>query len=240
MNFLKRIEYQPNVADKIKESLKDNKIVLLENCRETNLFDFYENLSNEIGHWVPMDEDVKTGEKTGKKWIEIKYDPQFPNSFRHSDTRQPLHTDGSYESNAPNITFFFCIQEARIGGATTFFDYDDLVKTLALYSAKLLEQCRSVPLTFSKGSDSKTRPIIQSDLLTWNYFPAKANDAEQQELKENFHEFLEKKVVGGGLCLPLALKPGDAVFFHDEKLLHGRNSFIGERNLLKGGLNLEF
>lgn len=240
MNFLKCIDYQSNVAGKIKEALKTNKIVLLQNCQEENLFDFYENLSNEIGHWVPMDEDVKTGEKTGNKWIEVKYDPQFPNSYRHSDTRQPLHTDGSYESDAPNITFFFCIEKAKIGGATTFFDYDDLVNTLKLYSEELLDRCKNIPLTFSKGKDSKTKTIIQDGILTWNYYPAQSNNQEQSELKENFHTFLEKKVVEGGLCMPLQLKPGDAVFFHDEKLLHGRNSFIGNRNLLKGGLSLTF
>lgn len=240
MNFLKRFEHQSNVADKIKEALKTNKIVLLQNCREKNLFDFYENLSNEIGHWVPIDEDVTTGNKTGKKWIDIKYDPQLANSYRFSDTRQPMHTDGSYESNAPNITFFFCIEQAKIGGATTFFNYDDLIKTLKLYSEELLDQCRNIPLTFSKGNDSKTRTIIQDEILTWNYYPAKSANQEQSELKENFHLFLEKKVVEGGLCTPIDLKPGDAVFFHDEKLLHGRNSFIGDRNLLKGGLNLTF
>jgi alpha-ketoglutarate-dependent taurine dioxygenase len=38
------------------------------------------------------------------------------------------------------------------------------------------------------------------------------------------------------------LRPGDAVFFNDERLLHGRSSFVangvGQRHLLKGGLRL--
>lgn len=240
MNFLKQIDYHPQVADQIKESLKTNKIVLLQNCREENLFDFYESLSNEIGHWVPIDEDLETGNKTGNKWIEIRYDERLAKSFRYSNTRQPMHTDGSYERISPNITFFFCIEQATIGGATTFFNYDDLIETLELYSKDLLDRCRNIPMTFAKGDDSKTRPIIQDEQLTWNYFPAKANNQEEMDLKEDFHNFLEQKVVGGGLCTPINLKPGDAVFFHDEKLLHGRNSFIGNRNLLKGGLDLSF
>jgi alpha-ketoglutarate-dependent taurine dioxygenase len=246
MKFLAEIPYTKGVASKIRELLETTKVVLLTGYRGNSLFEFYDSLSNEIGQWAAMDEDLQTGQKTGAKWIEIKYDPEFPNSYRHSSSRQPLHTDGSYESSAPEVSFFFCIRAAAIGGATTFVDSDELLRALKLHSKKLYRSCCEIPVTFSKGKDSKTKPIITSDtkgvVLTWNYFRVRENSPETTELRREFHNFLEEKVVQGGLCFPCQLAPGDAVFFNDERLLHGRNSFVakcpGERHLLKGGLYL--
>lgn len=246
MKLLQEISYTKGVASEIRALLATTKVVLLTGYRGHRLFEFYDNLSDEIGQWAAMDEDLQTGQKTGAKWIEIKYDPEFPNSYRHSSTRQPLHTDGSYESRAPEVSFFFCIRAAAAGGATTFVDSDELLRALKLYSETLYRSCCEIPVTFAKGQDSKTKPIITNDakgiVLTWNYFRVLETSPETTNLKREFHQFLEDKVVQGGLCFPCHLAPGDAVFFNDERLLHGRNSFVansaGERHLLKGGLSL--
>src|SRR5258708_36243149 len=150
MKFLEEIPYTQGVAAKIRALLEKTKVVLLTGYRGDNLFDFYDNLSNEIGHRAAMDEDLRTGWKTGAKWIEIKYDPQFPNSYRHSSTRQPLHTDGSYESKSPEVSFFFCIKAAPIGGATTFVDSDDLLPALELHSSGLFKACHDLPVRFAE------------------------------------------------------------------------------------------
>lgn len=246
MKFFKEISYTKGVASEIRALLETTKVVLLTGYRGNSLFEFYDNLSDEIGQWAAMDEDLQTGQKTGGKWIEIKYDPDFPNSYRHSSTRQPLHTDGSYESRAPEVSFFFCIRAATVGGATTFVDSDELIRALKLHSETLYRSCCEIPVTFSKGKDSKSKPIITNDakgiVLTWNYFRVLETSPETTNLKREFHQFLEEKVVQGGLCFPCQLAPGDAVFFNDERVLHGRNSFVanwpGERHLLKGGLYL--
>jgi alpha-ketoglutarate-dependent taurine dioxygenase len=246
MEFFKKIPYKDGVAAEIRDLLDTTKIVLMTGYDGNNLSEFYDNLSEELGQWAPMDEDVQTGQKTGGKWIEIKYDPQFPDSYRHSCTRQPLHTDGSYESNAPRVSFFYCIKAAPVGGETTFLNSHDLLRELERYSKSLLKACCDNPVTFAKGKDSKTRPIISTDaegiVLTWNYFRVIETSFEITKLRREFHQFLEEKIVEAGLCFPCHLKPGDAVFFNDERLLHGRNSFvtnhIGERHLLKSGLYL--
>jgi alpha-ketoglutarate-dependent taurine dioxygenase len=235
-------------ADDVKDALQENKIVLLTGYdgNKTDLLPFYERLADAMGDWVPLDEDLVTQEKTGGRWIEIRYDPQISNAYRYSSNRQPMHTDGAYESNAPDIAFFFCLNMDVIGGATTFVDSWDLLNYLERYSPQLMEDCQRIPVTFKKGSDSKTRPIIawQEDepRLTWNYYPVLETSPEVANLRKQFHDFLEHKVVEGGLCLPVPMKPGDALFFHDDRLLHGRNSFIaqktGDRFLLKGGLRL--
>jgi alpha-ketoglutarate-dependent taurine dioxygenase len=246
MKFFKEISYEQGVGPEIRELLRTTKIVLLKGYSGNDLHEFYEKLSEEVGQWTPMDENVQTDQKTGARWIEIKYDPEFPNSYRHSSTRQPLHTDGSYEKHAAEISFFYCVRPARAGGATTFIDSDELLKTLKSYSEALFQSCCEIPVTFGKGNDSKTKPIITNDsrgvVLTWNYFRVLETSDETTELRREFHKFLEEKVVAGGLCFPCHLGRGDAVFFNDERLLHGRNSFVansvGERHLLKGGLHL--
>jgi alpha-ketoglutarate-dependent taurine dioxygenase len=246
MQFFKQISNDKAAPAEVRSLLEDTKVVLLTGYRGPDLFDFYDRLSDEIGQWAPMDEDLGTGQKTGAKWIEIKYDPRFPDSYRHSSTRQPLHTDGSYESNAPKVSFFYCLRSAAFGGATTFIDSEKLLETLAAYSNDLFRACHDLPVTFAKGEDSKTRPIVSHDssgpVLTWNYFRVVETSPEVASLRRDFHQFLEDKVVNGGLCFPCHLLPGDAVFFNDERLLHGRNSFVakalGDRHLLKGGLHL--
>jgi hypothetical protein len=46
-----------------------------------------------------------------------------------------------------------------------------------------------------------------------------------------------------GVVLPVQLEVGEAVFFHDDRLLHGRNAYFaktkGERCLIKGKIILD-
>jgi alpha-ketoglutarate-dependent taurine dioxygenase len=80
--------------------------------------------------------------------------------------------------------------------------------------------------------------------LNWNFFcVAKDITPTQKELVDKFHEFLETRVVKSGLLTETALRKNDVVFFHDELILHGRNSYFatakGERSLSKGTMLLD-
>ena len=201
-------------------------------CLPNNqLHQIYTEIAESIGELVPMEECLQTGNKNGELWTDIQYNPSIENSYRHSNTRQPFHTDGSYESDAPNISCFYCMVAAKQGGATTFLDYDELLDCL---DTKLRDRLESTPVLFSKGNDSKTRPIIHDGRLTWNYF--RASSPEDPTLVEDFHRFLEDRIVESHIAVDIYLQSGDAVFFQDELLLHGRNAFFGNRWLKKGGL----
>ncbi len=63
------------------------------------------------------------------------------------------------------------------------------------------------------------------------------NPKDVLEMCEEFHKFLETKIVAGGLLTEVYLKPGEAALFQDDRILHGRNSFYGNRTLIKGGFN---
>ena len=225
MNFFKETD-QPSEVGWL---LRDHRVVCVRAGNTAE--DFWYNLAGRIGRLVGMDEDQNTGDKTGKFWIDIRYDAQFPDQFLHSNTRQPLHTDGSYEANAPNISFFYCIQSATFGGATTFLDLAILRDCLHVERPWLLDRLESTPLRFFKGSDSKTSLILNGDKCNWNYYRV-----EKCDLAEEFQNYLENRIINMGVLLGVRLQPGDAVFFHDQCVLHGRDAFIGNRHLRKGGL----
>jgi hypothetical protein len=102
-----------------------------------------------------MDEDIETGNKNGNFWIDIKYDTKHPNLYLHSNTRQPLHTDGSYEAYPPELSFFFCKVKAKFGGATTFLDLQILEQCMEMECPSLLRRIKSESFLFSKGNDFK-------------------------------------------------------------------------------------
>jgi len=81
--------------------------------------------------------------------------------------------------------------------------------------------------------------ILQKDQLgwkiNWNYYRA-LNDIKNKTLIEDFKDFLDNYIEKSGELKELKLKPGEGVFFQDRRVLHGRNSFVGNRQLNKGGI----
>jgi alpha-ketoglutarate-dependent taurine dioxygenase len=224
----------PQEAGKIIKDLFDQYNIL--HCIDgpkDDISDFYIKCSQEVGELVPMEED-STGDKTGKFFTDVKYPwKEESTSFSHSNTRQPFHTDGSYEANAPEVTFFCCLRSPDLGGATIFVDANRIKSILSIYFPYLLSELEEEIVTHEKGNDLKTKPILQNDKLTWNYF--RCNDCS---IKHKFHNFLENYIIGANLYDSIYLKKGEALFFKDEELLHGRTAFLGNRWLVKGGLNV--
>ena len=233
MKFSTKIRYSS--SKQLQNELRHHKVVHIQsplvNC---DLDKHYYQMLSELGNLVPMDEDLESGNKTNEFWTDIRYDSAIANSYRHSNTRQPLHTDGAYESQPPNISFFYCINKPLIGGATIFLNYDTLILMLKMYDPRLLQQLQQEFITFSKGNDTKTAVVIGNGKITWNYFRAEKN-AKTECLIESFQEFLEH-VSNMNACRQIGLNPGEAVIFWDDLVLHGRNAFLGERWLRKGGV----
>ena len=245
--FIKEIRYSSaeSFPAQMKEALLQNKIVHLTGIPEgTDYKAYYSALVDSLGEIVNVDEDINTGNsKSNERWTDVRYDKNNDFTFRHANTRQPLHTDAAYVNFDLDVNFFFCMENAEVGGATTFFDSDDLIKVLEKFEPALYEKLKRVEVDFGKGDDQrKRRKIIDKDQrgikLNWNYFRVMPdNTREAIEMCEEFHKFLENKVVAGGLLTGVYLKPGEAAFFQDDRILHGRNSFYGDRNLIKGGFN---
>jgi alpha-ketoglutarate-dependent taurine dioxygenase len=251
MEFYKKIKF--TTPDETKEAVGDllqkYKLVHLIDCDSNlNLHDYFTELSDFLGLVINMDEDRITGERTGKRWIDIAYDPEYPDKYRSSNTRQPLHTDNSYLNHHDAVNYFYCLSQAQVGGATFFLDSELLIEVLELDNEhQLLEDLKTIPVCFSKEGVSKTKPIITEDelglRLNYNYYPLdKDNTPEAKDLVERFQFFLEDRIQNSGICTDVLLRKGDAVFFHDERVLHGRNAFFtsnkGDRVLIKGSVIL--
>jgi alpha-ketoglutarate-dependent taurine dioxygenase len=246
-NFLKVISYSPSpdFSEKFKETLKQYKLVHLTGVpNNVNYKEFYADLVDKLGEILNVDEDINTGNaKSQERWTDVRYDKEKAFTFRHANSRQPLHTDAAYVNFDLEVNFFFCVENAEIGGATTFIDSDDLCYILGKYEPALFEKLKTLEVSFGKGQDQrKRRKIIDRDKrgvkLNWNYFRVMPdNPKEVLEMCEEFHKVLENKIVAGGLLTAVYLKPGEAALFQDDRILHGRNSFYGNRTLIKGGFN---
>jgi alpha-ketoglutarate-dependent taurine dioxygenase len=219
----------------------------LREASEKQVRDFYSSMACKVGSFVRRNEDHKSGDVVGHddEWIDIVFDEdKKEEAFRFSDIYQPLHTDGAYVDHQLDLSFLCCIQQAELGGETIFLDADDLICILGKYDPSLLSELSSFEILFDKGTQQKKQSKIisfvgEDVVLNWNYYRvSKHNDKCLIELCERFHLFLEQKIVRAGLCKPVRIEKGDAVFFFDQKVLHGRNSFFGQRKLIKGGVSV--
>jgi alpha-ketoglutarate-dependent taurine dioxygenase len=215
-------------------------ILHIENIDTNN---YFTELAQECGIPLIYEEDPITGLIQINKWTEIKYEADKSNqAYKSSNKFQPLHTDYGYFSFEIFSSFFYCVEQAEFGGATTFIDVDKVVDLLQLIDFSLFEQLNSTKIHFGRADNPIAHNedfILSKDeigwKINWNYYRA-LNDHKNALLISNFKAFLDNYLEKSGELTEIKLKPGEGVFFHDRRVLHGRNSFIGNRQLNKGGI----
>ncbi len=215
------------------------------------LHSFYDSVLEELGNPVHIAESAtiedRQSQRTGERWMEIRYDPDIKDAYRHSPNPQPLHTDGSYIPSFPDAALIYCRANADAGGETIFLDSKTLVEALKNDAPDLYTELTQRTVTHSRSGDEFVGKIIDLDnndtTIHWNYYcVAKSSDDETQSLKERFHEFLQTNdTIKNGLE-EVKLAPGDCVIWKDSKTLHGRNGFSptmkSERFLLKSAVQI--
>ena len=215
------------------------------------LHSFYDAVTSNLGYCLELGETAGSV-SVGERWTYVCYDPSVEDAYRSTSNAQPLHTDGAYQHESPDATCMYCISNSSEGGETVFITGENLISTMKMDAPELLDQLCTIPVCFSRtfenGENQKTRRIIQQDeqgniTLTWNYYRVDpASSVEVKQLCETFHQYLQSTLMGSNKLLGIHLKPGEAVLWLDEKLLHGRNSFVahqfGDRNLAKTCLKL--
>lgn len=196
--------------------------------------DYYDQVVDVLGEVVDVGEDATAGDRqaqrTGERWTQVRFDPSIPDAYRHSRNAQPLHTDGSYIPGYP-ATLMACVSAAHEGGETTFLDGRALVEVLRSAAPELLDRLLATKVAHSRSGDSRVQPIVRltddgMPLLNWNYYCV-ADDAPEQAkmLAKEFAEFLRGDAISAK-TVSVALQPGDAVVWKDDRVLHGRNSFV--------------
>lgn len=224
------------VAGAVKEAISNAVVVHVSGTQiSPEPLDYWEQVIREIGSFAAVGEDP-SGRPLEERgiWMDVRFDPRHHQSFRHFNSAQPLHTDGAYEEEYPGTAFFFCAQQAPSGGATLFLDIEDLVSVLQEEEAALYTDLTSVPVHFSKlDGKGKRGCIIDQDAqgwrVNWNYYRVTPGQGEKvEQIRERFHNFLQTRFVETGDLLPLRLETGDAVFFNDTRVLHGRHAYEAE------------
>jgi alpha-ketoglutarate-dependent taurine dioxygenase len=257
MNYLKTLKFNPNdeidfIAEKVKSEINENKVLHISTQikqDESKLRNVFDNITNYLGASLDIAEDYKTGNKTGNKWMEIRYDHDIPDmdAYRHSKNAQPLHTDESYMSNSSEIMVMYCVKKAPRGGETVFINSDSLIKILKEKNIELFNKVISHDIRFSKSTNQRIEKIIDlsgTDIkLNWNYYcVAKDESSISKKIADDFHSFLQEHIVNSAYISSVDLEEGDGVFWWDNMVLHGRNSFeahkTNDRFLWKSGIKI--
>jgi len=215
----------------------------------------YDALLPQIGTPHYLAEDVRAGDRsvqrTGGLWMEVRYDPAFPDAYRHSPNAQPLHTDGSYIPSFPNATLMCCVASAAEGGETVFLTAEALVDALRRERPALLEALETVVMPHARSGDRRALPVISRGRgsvgtlrLNWNYYCVAGDCGDRAaELREELFAYLQASEAVRAAIVPVKLAPGDAVVWRDDRLLHGRNAFVasaaGERFLWKCAVDVD-
>ena len=217
-------------------SLSENKVFHLKSNISSDLVrSFYEGVGKKIGKLHHLAEDVSHGDRhnqrTNKIWMEVRYDSRIPDAYRHSSNPQPLHTDGSYIKNYPNSTLMCCVANSEVGGETTFLKTEELVKILETKDKKLLEFLLTKEILHERSGDSTNRKIIEMKdnhyKINFNYHcVSKKNPQSTLDHVDQFFKFINTSKDVKKKTKTVKLNVGDAVFWKDSEILHGRNGFV--------------
>ena len=244
------------LAQKIKDIWLDYKVVH-GTCKGfkgdgDSLRHFYDAVIEMLGDPANLAEDATLGnrdsQRSGQRWMEIRYDPDIPDAYRHSSNPQPLHTDGSYIPSFPDAALIYCESAASLGGATVFLDGSCLENILTERDPDLLNDLSNVSMIHARSGDMREAPVLEKsergNRLHWNYYCVDKDASEDiQSLKERFHQFLLHEPAIKKNLIEVPLQPGDCVLWKDYETLHGRNGFDpkirSERFLWKSAVQIE-
>jgi alpha-ketoglutarate-dependent taurine dioxygenase len=200
---------------------------------------FWRTVGEAVGRSSDLIEDSVTGLPTivPGAWQDVRFEPGRSDTYRHHNVGQPLHSDGAYvpPAYAQEIVLFYLERQAQSGGESLFVDAATVAARAAATRPALLEALTTLPVHFGKaGAPGRTTTILASRdgrlKINWNYFRVLPGQGEAVDrLREDFREFLDQMIEDGAVA-SFRLEQGDALFFRDEEVLHGRRDFAAERS----------
>tara|TARA_B100000767_G_scaffold89197_1_gene85729 strand:- start:1620 stop:2396 length:777 start_codon:yes stop_codon:yes gene_type:complete len=220
--------------------IEDNKVFhLISNTPKDRIRDFYEKIGNMVGKYKLLAEDVNLGDRSNQQankiWMDVRYDSNINDAYRHSSNPQPLHTDGSYNPNFPNATIMCCVTNTSSGGETIFLDLKKLVEILKQDDPELLEFLFTEDILHERTNYTNKKKILFIEnkklKINFNYFcVSKKNSEKSLKNVEKFFKFINTSEKIKKNISPIKLNAGEAVFWKDSEILHGRNSFIPKKD----------
>ncbi len=200
---------------------------------------YWRQIGEALGRNADLIEDSVTGEltATGGAWMDVRFEPDRGDTFRHHNVGQPLHTDGAYvaDAKAREITLFYLERQADRGGESLFVDAETIEACARGRRPALYAKLTDLPIRFGKaaGANRVSTILRQEDgrrKVNWNYYRVLEGQGEAiAALREEFRVFLEDMIERGDVE-SFRLASGEAVFFLDEEVLHGRRGFAAEQS----------
>jgi alpha-ketoglutarate-dependent taurine dioxygenase len=224
----------------VRDEMTDTCVLRLCNARSgADPLAFWRGVGEAVGAVSDVIEDSVTGELkvVPGAWQDVRFEPDRPDTYRHHKVGQPLHSDSAYVPQAygQEIALFYLERQARSGGESLFVDAATVAERALDRSPALYAALTSLPVHFGKaGAPGRTTPILvrrEGRLkINWNYFRVLPGQGDAiDRLREDFRVFLEDMVEDGAVAC-FRLEAGDAVFFRDEEVLHGRRDFAAEQS----------
>ncbi|MFI4966380.1 MAG: TauD/TfdA family dioxygenase [Caulobacterales bacterium] len=200
---------------------------------------FWRGVGEAVGPAADAIEDSVTGQRkiVPGAWMDVRFEPDRPDTYRHHKVGQPLHSDGAYVplDYAQEIALFYLERQASAGGESLFVDAATVAEQARAKAPQLYESLTSLPVHFGKaGLPGRNTTILSRRdgrlKINWNYFRVLPGQGEAVDrLREDFRLFLEQMVEDGAVE-SFRLEEGDTVFFRDEEVLHGRRDFVAEHS----------
>jgi len=190
----------------------------------------------------------------GRMWDTAPKD--VPNDTAYTNVGLGLHTDCTYMRDPPGLQMLHCVAQAEEGGENTFVDGFNALGTLRsdhpdafdfFASTSLPFYCVDLPVHLKMVSpvidfgyscdDDDTQAASRREVTQLRF-----NNSDRGVLShlspnqiQNFYEYwplLSSLIHDEEAILKFRMSPGDVVIFDNHRVLHGRESFVGFRNML--------
>ncbi len=224
----------------VSAQMADTRVLRLRGARPAgDALAFWRTVGEALGVGTDIVEDSVTGAPTMAPgaWMDVRFEPDRPDTYRHHKVGQPLHIDGAYApwDYVQEFGLFYLARQARSGGESLFIDAASVAARARAQAPELHEALTTLPVQFGKGGfPGRTATILYvkdgRQKINWNYFRVLRGQGEAVDrLREDFRLFLERMVEDGAVE-SFRLDEGDAVFFRDAEVLHGRRDFAAEQS----------
>ena len=196
--------------------------------------DFWQGVGETLGLCAQTLEDSVTGEEIQAPggWMDVRFEPDRLDTYRHAKVGQPLHSDTAYGTAIQDIGLFYLQKQASSGGESLFVSAGAVVDYLRTHDTGLLDRLLTTPVRFGKGKATRTTTVLRQvggrTKVNWNWFRVLPDQGEAvAALREDFKLLLEAMIVDEAVTA-FRLQAGDAVFFRDDEVLHGRKAYEAE------------
>jgi alpha-ketoglutarate-dependent taurine dioxygenase len=207
----------------------------------TEIMNFYSAINEIIGKIQIIDKE-KYNDELDDYWVNIEYKNDNENDSTKpwkTNKNLSLHTDNTLTNdiNFSNITELVCIEPSKYSGETTFISNNKIIEIVrymdTINNTKLFEDVMNTKIYHKNIQkdicrfDDNTKEYIINFNIT-QILKSTLNDKKSVEIAMKFATILEN-IMNSSIVDVIRLNKGDAIFFNDTMLMHGRKFIFGNR-----------